>query len=81
MINSSEQLSSSVGLTTVLTPIFLAVFITLHAISPLFAINILSKGFWVSTTVLSNRRNLDLIKATFLDGSDSLQQIIFSKSI
>lgn len=55
MINSSEQLSSSFGLTTVLTPIFLAVFITLHAISPLFAINILSKGFWVSTTVLRNR--------------------------
>lgn len=55
MINFSGQLSHSFGLTTVLTPILLAVFITLHAISPLFAINILSKGFWVSTTVLSNR--------------------------
>lgn len=66
-----------IELTTVLTPILFAVLITLHAISPLLAINILSKGLLASTRVLRILWRTSFIADALLNVRDDRHDSIF----
>lgn len=71
-----------VRLTTVFTPIFFAVLITLHAISPLLAIKILSKGFATSAAAAAGPLLLNsLWSACLITTTSLLQELDLQDSI
>ena len=81
ILSSKKYRAIGGELTTVLTPIFFAVRITLHAISPLFAIRILSKGKLRSTRVLNDCRSAYLICRQFIPYEYDLHESIARLSL